>query len=173
MTCRYSNTDWLDVLYNSVRRTSGGVVDAARFLTERRGRGIHAESLRAKLRALKGEEISLSMADLLTEWMEEKEGGRAYARDWMLAHAAQNGLAADVVPDDDAPPLDLIKAIQTKAMQIGALSGGVLGTTAESIADEVVTAEERDTAVASLRELRAIAHRLERAFVLAVKGGVA
>uniref|UniRef100_UPI003341AC11 hypothetical protein n=1 Tax=Castellaniella defragrans TaxID=75697 RepID=UPI003341AC11 len=170
MTCRYSNTDWLDVLYNSVRRTSGGVVDAARFLTERRGRNIHPESLRAKLRAVSGDEISLSMADLLTEWMEEKEGGRAYARDWMLAHAAQNGLAADVMPSDDGAPMDLIKAIQAKAMQIGALSGGVLGTTVESIADETVTADEGDRAVAALRELRAQAHRLERAFLRAVKG---
>ena len=171
MTCRYSNTDWLDVLYNSVRRTPGGVVDAARFLTERRGRSIHAESLRAKLRGVNGDEISLSMADLLTEWMEEKAEGREYARDWMLAHAAQNGIAADVVPAADGNPLDLIKDIQAKAMQIGALSGGVLGTTAESIADDQVTAEESGRAVAALRELRAQAHRLERAFLLAAKEG--
>lgn len=170
MTCRYSNIDWLDVLYNSVRRTSGGVVDAARFLTERRGRNIHPESLRAKLRAQKGEEISLSMADLLTEWMEEKEGGRAYARDWMLAHAAQNGLAADVVPDDDVAAQDLIKSIQEAAMQVGALSGGVLGTTAESIADSVVTSVERDKAVDLLRKLRIKAYRLERGFLLAAGG---
>ena len=171
MTCRYSNTDWLDVLYNSVRRTPGGVVDAARFLTERRGRSIHAESLRAKLRGVNGDEISLSMADLLTEWMEEKAEGREYARDWMLAHAAQNGLAADVVPDDDITPEDLIKSIQAKAMQVGALSGGVLGATVESIADSVVSKDECDRAVAILRELRASAHILERGFVRAARGG--
>ncbi|MFT0533960.1 hypothetical protein ACMHYJ_14195 [Castellaniella hirudinis] len=150
-----------------MRRTSGGVVDAARFLTERRGRSIHPESLRAKLRAVNGDEISLSMADLLTEWMEEKEGGRAYARDWMLAHAAQNGLAADVVPDDEASPQDLIKDIQAKAMQIGALTGGVLGTTAESLADNIVSPTERDKVVALLRELRTRTHNLERGFLLA------
>lgn len=161
MTCRYSNTDWLDVLYNSVRRTQGGVADAARFLTERRGRSIHTESLRAKLRAVNGDEMTLSMADLLTEWMEEKEGGRAYARDWMLAHAAQNGLAADVIPVGSVDPEDLIKVIQGKAMRISALSGGVCGVTAESVADEVLTEEERDHIIDALRELRAKAHLME------------
>lgn len=169
MTCRYSNTDWLDVLYNSVRRTPGGVVDAARFLTERRGRSIHAESLRAKLRGVNGDEISLSMADLLTEWMEEKEGGSLYAHDWNLAHDAQNGLVADIAPKDDVHPLDLIKAIQASAMQVGALSGGVLGTTAESIADDTVTPQERDTVVFILRELRAQTHQLERSLLQAAR----
>ncbi len=30
MTCRTSALNWLDVLYNSVRKTPGGVADAAR-----------------------------------------------------------------------------------------------------------------------------------------------
>lgn len=166
MTCRYSNTDWLDVLYNCVRRTPGGVTDAARFLTERRGRNIHPESLRAKLRAVNGDEISLSMADLLTEWMEEKAGAAEYARDWLLAHAAQNGVAADVIPADDEDLMGSIKAIQTKAMQIGALSGGVLGVTAESLTDEILTDEERSRIVGILRDLRTGAHRMERKVLL-------
>lgn len=28
MTCRYDSTEWLDVLYTSVRNTPGGVADA-------------------------------------------------------------------------------------------------------------------------------------------------
>lgn len=98
MTCKYSNTDWLDVLYNSVRKTPGGVVDAALFLTERRGRGIHPESLRAKLRAVNGDEISISMAEMLSEWMEEKAGGAEYAWDWLLVMNAQRGIHVDLVP---------------------------------------------------------------------------
>lgn len=162
MTCRYSNTDWLDVLYNSVRRTPGGVVDAARFLTERRGRAIHPESLRAKLRAVNGDEISLSMADLLTEWMEEKAGGAEYAHDWNLAHDAQNGVSADVIPSGDADACDLIKAIQGAAMQIGALGGGVCGATAESLSDEVLTDDEADRIVTILRALRLTTHKMEQ-----------
>lgn len=168
MTCRYSNTDWLDVLYNSVRSTPGGVVDAARYLTERRGRSIHPESLRAKLRAVNGDEISLSMADLLTEWMEEKAGGAEYARDWIQAHAVQNGLAVDIIPPAPVGGWeDELKAIQTKAMQIGALSGGVLGVTADSLSDNNLTPEERDRIVEALRDLRTLAHRMERNVVRA------
>lgn len=163
MTLHYSNTDWLDVLYNSVRRTPGGVVDAARFLTDRRGRSIHPESLRAKLRATNNDEISVSMADLLIEWMDEKEGGGKYARDWVLAHAAQNGLVADVIPP---APLggwkDELKAIQSKSMSIGSLSGGLLGATVESLEDGELSNAECDRMVAQLRELREMAHRMER-----------
>lgn len=168
MTCRYSNTNWLDVLYNSVRRTPGGLADAATFLTERRGRSIHPESLRAKLRGVNGDEVSLSMADLLTEWMEEKAGGAEYAKDWIQAHAVEQGLVVDVIPP--APEggwEDELRAIQTKAMQIGALSGGVLGVTAESLADMNLTADERDKIVDALRDLRTLAHRMERNVVRA------
>lgn len=49
MTCRYSETEWLDVLYTSVRKTPGGVAAAAAFLTQRRGRNITVESLRLRL----------------------------------------------------------------------------------------------------------------------------
>lgn len=168
MTCRYSNTNWLDVLYNSVRRTPGGLADAAIFLTERRGRSIHPESLRAKLRGVNGDEISLAMADLLTEWMEEKAGGAEYAKDWIQAHAVEQGLAVDFIPP---APIggweDELKAIQTKAMQIGALSGGVLGATAESLSDMRLSADERDRIVDSLRDLRTLAHRMERNVVRA------
>ena len=41
MTCRTSALNWLDVLYNSVRKTPGGVVDAAAFLADRRGKSMH------------------------------------------------------------------------------------------------------------------------------------
>ncbi len=94
MTCRTSALNWLDVLYNSVRKTPGGVVDAAAFLADRRGKSMHPETLRAKLRGLEGESVTLEIAELLTEWMQEKAGGNDYALDWMQALAGQFGTPA-------------------------------------------------------------------------------
>lgn len=163
MTCRYTSTDWLDVLYNCVRKTPGGVADAARFLKERRGKSIHPESLRAKLKRSEGEAISVEMSGLLSEWMEEKAGGAEYAHDWFLAFAAQHGLAVDSIP---SAPLGgwkcELSALQAKAMQIGALSGSVLGVAAESVQDGQIDQEEADRMVDALRDLRTVAHRMER-----------
>ncbi len=52
MTCRTSSLNWLDNLYNSVRETPGGVEAAAAYLAQRRGKSMHPETLRAKLRGL-------------------------------------------------------------------------------------------------------------------------
>lgn len=170
MTCRYTNTDWLDVLYNCVRRTPGGVIDAAKFLTERRGKSIHPESLRAKLKRSEGDPISVEMAMLLSEWMDEKAGGAEYSRDWLLAVAAEEGLAVDVVPlDEPAHIPEDIAALQTKVMQIAAKAGGVAGLTAETVADGVVTQKEADELVEFLRDLRTLAHRAERNVLRAVE----
>lgn len=172
MTCRYSNTDWLDVLYNSVRRTPGGVVDAARFLTERRGRSIHPESLRAKLRAANGDEISLSMADLLTEWMEEKAGGSEYAKDWMLSHAAQNGLHVDAVPP--APPGGWaceVAALKEKCLILATKFGKITGLTTEAGEDGKITEAEAGPLLAWIRGTRVILHRMERNVLRAVAKG--
>ncbi|MEC6413627.1 hypothetical protein ACOTEY_00590 [Achromobacter xylosoxidans] len=163
MTARYSNTDWLDVLYNSVRKTPGGVADAARFLTERRGKSIHPESLRAKLKRSEGDAISVEMAGLLSEWMEEKEGGAEYAHDWFLAFAAEQGLAVDSVPPAPVGGWACeLTAIQSKVMQIGAITGSVLGVTAETVADGKIDQSEADRIVEFVRDLRTMCHRLER-----------
>ncbi|OZI57645.1 hypothetical protein [Bordetella genomosp. 4] len=170
MTCRYTNTDWLDVLYNCVRKTSGGVVDAARFLTDRRGKSIHPESLRSKLKRSEGDAISVEMAGLLSEWMEEKAGGAEYAHDWFLAFAAEHGLAVDAVPP--APPGGWkceLSALQAKAMQIGALSGSVLGVAADSVADGEIDQAEADHMIEALRDLRTMGHRMERNILRAVR----
>lgn len=170
MTCRYTNTDWLDVLYNCVRKTPGGVVDAARFLTDRRGKSIHPESLRAKLKRSEGDAISVEMAGLLSEWMEEKAGGAEYAHDWFLAFAAEFGLAVDSVPPAPAGGWKCeISALQSKAMQIGALAGSVLGAAAESMADGKIDQGEADQITEALRDLRTMSHRMERNVVRAVR----
>lgn len=162
MTCRYTSTDWLDVLYNCVRRTSGGVVDAARFLTERRGKNIHPESLRAKLRS-HDDAISVEMALLLKEWMEEKAGGAAYSGDWLQALVAQEGLHVDYVPP--APVggwKNEASALQSKFLDISMSIGQIAGVTAETVADGVISQAEADKLVPLLRDARVILHRMER-----------
>ncbi|MGO3842522.1 MAG: hypothetical protein ACTJHY_07795 [Alcaligenes pakistanensis] len=170
MTCKYSNTDWLDVLYNSVRKTPGGVVDAALFLTERRGRGIHPESLRAKLRAVNGDEISISMAEMLSEWMEEKVGGSEYAWDWLLVMNAQRGIHVDYVPP---APIggweDECKALQEKFLLISVEMGKIAAVTTEAVADGKIHQAEADRLVPLYRDTRVLLHRAERNTLRAVE----
>ncbi len=81
MTCRYSRTEWLDVLYTSVRDAPGGVADAANYLSDRRGKSITPESLRLRLRGVGDSRLSMEMFELLVEWMQEKAEARPYALD--------------------------------------------------------------------------------------------
>ncbi|KAB2900380.1 MAG: hypothetical protein F9K35_07015, partial [Burkholderiaceae bacterium] len=97
MTCRYSDTDWRDVLYNAVRAAPDGVTGAARFLTERRGRSIHPETLRARLRGVDGESPSMDMVVLLTEWLQDLRRPDALA--WLHALNASFGLVATGAAD--------------------------------------------------------------------------
>lgn len=71
MTCGTSPLSWLDTLYNAVRETPGGVRAAAAYLAQRRGKSMHPETLRAKLRGLEGESVTIEIAELLTEWTQE------------------------------------------------------------------------------------------------------
>lgn len=169
MTCRYTETAWSDVLYNCVRRTPGGIAAAALFLTRRRGRSIHPETLRTKLRGADGECISVEMAALLTEWMDEFAGGAEYSRDWLLALSAENGLSVDLVPPAPEGGLKCeIEAMQQKVMKLAALTGQVAGTAVSAAADGKVTQEEADVLVPITRDLRTMCHRLERTILRAV-----
>jgi len=171
MTCRYSNVDWLDVLYNGVRR-AGGVVKAAQFLSERRGRSIHPESLRAKLRGVNGDEISVPMALLLTEWMEEQAAGADCAKDWILALCASEAIAADPLPpDEDESAECAITAIQTKVMRLSELAGKASGAAVRSTLDRRIDPAERDELVGLARQGRALLHRFERRVVRTVQEG--
>ena len=161
MTCRYTNTDWLDVLYNCVRKTPGGVADAARFLTERRGKAIHPESLRAKLKRSEGEAISVEMADLLTEWMEEKAGGAEYARDWVEAHSiGRHGLAVlDIPPAPDNGWPDELTAIQQKVMRVSVLTGKLASSTIDAISDGTLNQQEKDELYTLFMDLAVLGFR--------------
>ncbi len=102
MTCRYDSTEWLDVLYTSVRDTPGGVADAANHLTIRRGKNITPESLRLRLRGVGDSRLSMEMFELLIEWMQEKTEGSAHALDALHALNARFGLVAEHVGDHGA-----------------------------------------------------------------------
>ena len=163
MTCRTSNLSWLDVLYNSVRKTPGGVADAAAYLADRRGKTMHPETLRAKLRGLEGESVSIEIAELLTEWMQEKAGGSEYALEWMQALAGRFGMAVDVVPP--APEggwADEIAAVQFKLLEITTRVGRLTGTAVDAMADRHIDSDEAALMVSEARALRTMAHRLER-----------
>lgn len=98
MTHRYTQIDPHDALYISVQKTPGGVEELAAFMTNRRGVSMHAETLRQKLRKVKGQSMSLDLFELATEWMMEKQGGEAYARDWLLALNLRHGVSANILP---------------------------------------------------------------------------
>lgn len=171
MTCRYTNTDWRDALYNAVRKTEGGVVDAARYLSERRDISIHPESLRKKLRGVPGESMDVEMAVLLTEWMQGRNPGAEYAQDWLLTLNAQEGLCVDAVPP--APEggwADEAAALQSKFLAISTKLGKIAGVTARTVADGVIDQTEADELIPLVRAARVILHRMERNALRAARG---
>ncbi|QNB11576.1 hypothetical protein G5S35_08290 [Paraburkholderia tropica] len=130
MTSRYSETAWTDVLYTSVLKTPGKVEEAARFLTERRGVRIGAESLRLKLREVEGARISGEMFELLVEWMVEKN--QPHALDAVHAFNARFGLIASETVAD--PARDGIAALVNAALVVSNRTG--------QLADEIRKAAE-------------------------------
>ncbi len=170
MTCYYTNTDWLDVLYNCVRK-AGGVVKAAEFLTNHRDIKMHPESLRRKLRGVGGESINVEIAELLSEWMETTAEGQHCAKDWMQVFAAHHGLHVDYVPP--APEggwADEAAALQAKFLDVSTKIGLIAGVTAETTADKIISPEEADRLVPLLRDARVVLHRMERNALRAAKG---
>lgn len=162
MTCRPSEIHWRDALYNAVRQMPGGVNAAATYLTDRRGRAITGESLRKKLRGVEGESVSLEIAELLTEWMQELIEGRDHAVVWIQSLAAQFGVAADPVPASSASCPGGVEALQTKVLQVAACAGQLASVTAEALADGDLSLVEGDAMVAVLRASRTESHRAER-----------
>lgn len=167
MTCLRTDLHWRDALYNAVTQMPGGVRAAAAFLTERRGRSITGESLRKKLRGLEGESISVEMAEMLTEWMEEHVAGQALAKAWIQSLGSQFGLAMDFVPAGDGGLVDEVAMIQTKLLHICRHAGVLSGLGLEAIADGDVSRSEADALVREARAARTMLHRLERSVLRA------
>lgn len=160
MTSRLNSHHWLDVLYNDVRNAPGGVKDAATFLTERRGKRIHYESLRAKLSGQEGESITFEMADLLTEWLAQKAGGAEVAHRWAQTYAmVEHGLTClDVPPPTEGWP-DELKAIHEKVLKVGATVGGLNASTLEAMVDGQIDAAERSALYTLFMDLAILAFR--------------
>lgn len=173
MTCRYSETDWRDVLYNSVRACPGNVGDAAAFLTKRRGRSMHGETLRAKLRGVDGDSVSMEIAELLTEWMQEMQ--RPDALDWLHAFNARFGLAASVVGvDAPASQQDAVQALQRKLLENNVSGGRLTELGLRTIADGKVDGQEADALEAqAMGEIRQLFQLVEAARAASGKGGAA
>jgi hypothetical protein len=163
MTCQRSDIYWRDALYNAVSKMPGNVRAAAAYLTERRGKAITAESLRKKLRGLEGESLSMEMAEMLTEWMQELTAGEAVATDWIQSLGAQFALALDFVPaaPESGWPCE-ITAIQDKLLHVAKHAGRISGIAIDVLADGDVTLSEADAMADEIRAARTMLHRLER-----------
>lgn len=161
MTCRYSNTDWCDVLYNSVRAAPGGVRAAAEFLTERRGRSIHAETLRQRLRRVDGDSINMDMAELLTEWLQDMN--RPDARDWIHAFNGRWSIASAEI---DPPPAggwdDEVRAIHDKLLKLSVHGGKLTELGLRATSDGTVDLAEADELEAQAMDEIRVLFRLIR-----------
>lgn len=171
MTCRRSELHWRDALYTAVSETPGGVAAAAMYLAQRRGKQITRESLRKKLRGIEGESLSMEMAELLTEWMQEQVGGQQQSTAWLQSMGTQFGLAMDDVPAAPEGGWSCeLNALRDKVLSIGQHAGNVAGTTLGALMDGKVSDDEANALIKEIRALRAMAHRMERSVQRALKG---
>ena len=150
MTCRYDKTDWRDVLYTTVRNTPGGIQDAANYLKNRRGRGMHPETLRAKLRGLEDESISIDICYLLTEWMEDR--GQPDASAWIQAFASEFGLVALKPEVETAADHVNLATLLASGLDLSAGTGALNGLLSESLKDRRITDAESDQITAQIDE---------------------
>lgn len=166
MTCRYSSADWRDVFYNVVRSANGGVNAAAAFLSERRGKSIHPEDLRRRLRGADGESLTMEMGELLTEWLIDQRDPNA--RKWLLAFNARFSMAAAYLPP---PPeggwADEAQAIRNKLLEItaknGALASSGMAATADSRIDEKECDQMETEVMAAIELLWRLRRNVRRA----------
>jgi hypothetical protein len=156
MTCRYSGTDWLDVLYTSVRSTPGGVADAAAFLTNRRGKNIGTESLRLRLRGEGENRLSMEMFELLIEWMEEKRQSHCFD----AIHALNERFGLRAIEITGQVPADSIDAVALGALDLARQSGVVAGEVRSAIADGQISGQEADAIVIAARDNQRLLDRL-------------
>lgn len=162
MTCRYDSTEWLDVLYTSVRNTPGGVADAANHLTIRRGKNITPESLRLRLRGVGDSRLSMEMFELLIEWMQEKAEGEAYALDALHALNARFGLVAEHVDDhaaDDVSEIGTQRLVST-ALHLQAHVGLVADDVTRALADQRIDDQHAEKIIATGRKGQRLFQRL-------------
>ena len=161
MTCHLSEIDWRDVVYNTVRKAPGGVVAAAQFLTKRRERSIHPETLRARLRGVDGEWINLEMLELLTEWLQESRDPQTML--WLKTLNHRFGMVSMELPP--APPGGWAceaAAIKEKLLQLNVEGGALTALGMRVTSDMVVSPREADEMSAQIMAEVELLLRLNR-----------
>ncbi|HHA2894682.1 TPA: hypothetical protein ACOFC4_000244 [Stenotrophomonas maltophilia] len=163
MTCRRSDVYWLDALYTAVSLAPGSVQAAAAYLTERRGAAIAGETLRKKLRGLPGESLSMEMAEMLTEYLQQFIGTAAQATDWIVSLGRQFDLVVDYVPPapEGGWPCEFT-ALREKLLELHELTGGLAGTGRAAMTDGAISLAEADSMQDLTREIRTLCFRIER-----------
>ncbi|MBD9583605.1 hypothetical protein IB269_19615 [Delftia sp. DLF01] len=161
MTRRYSAADWRDILYNTIRRASGGVTAAATFLTDRREKSIHPEDLRRRLRGADGESLSTEMLELLSEWLVDQHDPDALR--WLQAFNGRFGMAAAHLPPppDGGWPCEAA-AIREKLLQITAQNGTLATIGMNATADGLIDGRECDELEAQCMQAIELLWRLRR-----------
>jgi hypothetical protein len=167
MTCRYSGTDWLDVLYTSVRNTPGGVADAASFLTNRRGKSIGTESLRLRLRGEGENRLSMEMFELLIEWMEEKRQPQYID----ALHALNERFGLRATPADGHESDGGVDTVALDALELTRQTGVVAGEVRDAVADGKITGQEAEAIVIAARAHQRVIDRLVGAVMRLSKSG--
>ncbi|WP_213766825.1 phage regulatory CII family protein [Caballeronia sp. dw_19] len=165
MTCRYSGTEWLDVLYTSVRNSPGGVADAANFLALRRGKSITSETLRLRLRGEGENRLSMEMFELLLEWMQEKRESEPFALDALHALNERFGLIAapmhvDQAADDEYP--HDITTLTTATLDLQAHVGEVATEVIRAVQDKRIDLQEAEALTVVSRKGQRLFERLIR-----------
>ncbi|KVG90779.1 hypothetical protein WS83_15015 [Burkholderia sp. MSMB2042] len=162
MTCRYDSTEWLDVLYTSVRNAPGGVADAANYLTNRRGKNITPESLRLRLRGVGDSRLSMEMFELLIEWMQEKSEAEAHALDALHALNARFGLVAERVDDHHAADSHEPGTMHlvTTTLRLQAHVGQVANDVSRALEDQRIDDREAEQIIATGRKGQRLFQRL-------------
>ena len=163
MTCQRSDLYWRDALHNAVARAPGGLQDAAAHISKRRGKSISAETLRKKLRAVDGESISMEMAEILTDYLQQFVVTQESATDWVCSLAGQYDLMVDYVPPPPEGGLpNELAAIQAKLLELHKLTGALAGAGIDALADQRLTIPEADRIQDLSRDVRRLCYRLER-----------
>jgi len=150
MTCRLSESNWLNVLYSAVRETEGGVTGAAAYVSEKRGKRIHPESLRAKLNSPDEDPISVEMASLVTDWMGKRIPGVDHSKDWLHALCAQHGMVCAPADQADDGPVDP-QSLMLKGLLVGEGSGVLMRLLKDALADSRVCQNDRNYLVRQIR----------------------
>jgi hypothetical protein len=143
MTCRYSATEWLDVLYTSIRETPGGLADACNFLTNRRNRRITKENLRLRLRGEDENRLSMEMFELLVEWMEEKAQPRCHE----ALHAFVEQFGLRLVPSEQVEPDNSISGLERQTLRIFEHTGQLATEVRNAAADGVIDPHEAEAII--------------------------